>query len=238
MKRGPQMALAVAGGYVLGRSKRMKLALMLGGFAAGRRIGGSPADLVTEGSKLIGSSPELGRLAEQLRSGLVEAGKSAAAAAAARQVDALSDRLRAHSEALTGAPAPERGEGGSGTSDRSDDSGRSGRSGRSGDSGDSGDSKPSDTQASGDAPGKAARRTTGRSATASSGRAATRTKGSPSRASAAPSRSTAGASGSTGRSADNPRSTASRSRTASGSRDQGGSTQRARRGARRGEDDG
>lgn len=233
MKRGPQMALAVAGGYVLGRSKKMKLALMLGGLAAGRRIGGSPADLVAEGSKLLGSSPELGRLADQLRKGLVEAGKSAATAAAARQVDALSDRLRAQSDALTGAAALERDEDSSETSDRSDDTA---------DTADRADTSDrpdeSETGTSRDEPGTAARQPTGGSATASRSRAATRSTGSAPRSSTAASRSAAGASGSSGRSAGNTRSTPSRSRTAPGSRDQGGRSQRTGRGARRGESDG
>ena len=37
MKCGLRVALGVAGGYFLGRTKKMKLALMLGGMAAGRQ---------------------------------------------------------------------------------------------------------------------------------------------------------------------------------------------------------
>ena len=36
MKCGARVALGVAGGYFLGRTKKMKLALMLAGMAAGR----------------------------------------------------------------------------------------------------------------------------------------------------------------------------------------------------------
>ncbi|MQA17017.1 MAG: hypothetical protein GEV09_23665 [Pseudonocardiaceae bacterium] len=102
MKRGPQMALAVAGGYLLGRTKKMKLAIMLGGMAAGRRVG-SPTELLTQGAGLIGGSPEVSKLADQVRADLVEAGKGAVAAAAARQIDSVSDRLHTRSEALRGA---------------------------------------------------------------------------------------------------------------------------------------
>ena len=39
MKCGARVAIGVAGGYFLGRTKKMKLALMLAGMAAGRRAG-------------------------------------------------------------------------------------------------------------------------------------------------------------------------------------------------------
>jgi hypothetical protein len=40
VKCGVRVALGVAGGYFLGRTKKMKLAMMLGGMAAGRQAGG------------------------------------------------------------------------------------------------------------------------------------------------------------------------------------------------------
>lgn len=92
MKCGARIALGIAGGYFLGRTKKMKLALMLGGMAAGRRAGG-PGQLLQEGTKLLGQSPELGRLTDEIRGRLLEAGKGAAVAVATRQVEALTDRL-------------------------------------------------------------------------------------------------------------------------------------------------
>jgi cobalamin biosynthesis protein CobT len=70
----------------------MKLALMVGGMAAGRRAGG-PGQLLAQGTKLLGQSPELGRLTDEVRGRLIEAGKGAAVAVATRQVEALTDRL-------------------------------------------------------------------------------------------------------------------------------------------------
>jgi hypothetical protein len=70
----------------------MKLAMMLAGMAAGRRAGG-PAGLLSQGTKLLGQSPEILRLNDELRGRLLEAGKSAALAVAARQVESLTDRL-------------------------------------------------------------------------------------------------------------------------------------------------
>ena len=92
VKCGARIALGVAGGYFLGRTKKMKLALMLGGMAAGRQTGG-PAQLLQQGAKLLGQSPELGRLTDEIRGRLLEAGKGAAVAVATRQVEALTDRL-------------------------------------------------------------------------------------------------------------------------------------------------
>jgi hypothetical protein len=102
------VALGVAGGYLLGRTKKMKLALMLGGMAAGRRAGG-PGELLSRGTKLLETSPELSRLVGDVRGRLLEAGKGAALAVAARQVEALTDRVGKRVESLGSAGAPRRG---------------------------------------------------------------------------------------------------------------------------------
>jgi hypothetical protein len=111
VKCGARVALGVAGGYFLGRTKKMKLALMLAGMAAGRRAGG-PGELLSQGSKLLGRSPELSRLTDEVRGRLVEAGKQAAVAVATRQVEAMTDRVAQRVTSLTdvatervGAPA-------------------------------------------------------------------------------------------------------------------------------------
>ena len=59
-------ALGVAGGHLLGRTKKLKFAMMLGGMAAGRRAGG-PGQLLAQGTKLLGQSPEFARLTDELR---------------------------------------------------------------------------------------------------------------------------------------------------------------------------
>jgi hypothetical protein len=61
----------------------MKFAMMLGGMAAGRRAGG-PGQLLAQGTKLLGQSPELARLTDEIRGRLLEAGKGAAVAVATR----------------------------------------------------------------------------------------------------------------------------------------------------------
>jgi hypothetical protein len=92
VKCGLRIALGVAGGYFLGRTKKMKLAMMLGGMAAGRQAGG-PGQLLAQGAKLLGQSPELTRLTDELRGRLLDAGKGAAVAIATRQVENLTERV-------------------------------------------------------------------------------------------------------------------------------------------------
>jgi hypothetical protein len=92
MKCGVRVALGVAGGYFLGRTKKMKLGLMLAGMAAGRQAGG-PAALLGQGKDLLNASPELSRLSDVLTGRLLDAGKGAALAVATHQVESLTARL-------------------------------------------------------------------------------------------------------------------------------------------------
>jgi hypothetical protein len=89
VKSGAQVALGVVGGYLLGRTKKMKLALALAAMAtAGRgQIG------LTSVLRSLNAVPEVGRLTGEARSKLLDAGKMAAAAAVSRQIDSLSGRL-------------------------------------------------------------------------------------------------------------------------------------------------
>jgi hypothetical protein len=99
MKCGARVALGVAGGYFLGRTKKMKLGLMLGSIAAGRRAGG-PGELLGQATKLLSASPELTRLTDEVKGRLLDAGKGAALAVAARQVEALTDRVGKRVESI------------------------------------------------------------------------------------------------------------------------------------------
>lgn len=104
MKCGARVALGVAGGYLLGRTKKMKLALMLGGMAAGRSAGG-PGGLLAQGARLIAGSPELSKLTDEIKARLLDAGKQAAVAAASRQIEGLTDRVTQRTTSLGEAAA-------------------------------------------------------------------------------------------------------------------------------------
>ena len=101
MKCGARVALGVAGGYFLGRTKKMKLALMLAGMAAGKQAGG-PGALLSQGKNLLNASPELSRLSDELKGRLLDAGKGAALAVATRQVESLTDRVAGRVESSLG----------------------------------------------------------------------------------------------------------------------------------------
>lgn len=86
MRKG-QIATAVAVGYALGRTRRMKLAIMAGGVLLGRRVK-SPSDLL---AKAGGAVPT--ELSGTLRDRLVEAARSAAVASASDKIESLGDTL-------------------------------------------------------------------------------------------------------------------------------------------------
>jgi hypothetical protein len=108
MKDGLRLVAAVGVGYLMGRRRKMRLALTLAAAGASRRLGKTPGGLVKEGTKLLSASPEVKALTETVRGRLVEAGKAAAVTAASSQIDALSDRLQRRTDALRRPPGPGR----------------------------------------------------------------------------------------------------------------------------------
>ncbi len=117
MKYGGRVMLAVAGGYVLGRTKKMKLAIMLAGMASGNKIARDPTQLLAQGTRLVQSNPQLSALSDQVRGRLVEAGKDVAVAVVSRQMDSLSDRLSERTDRLSGRLDEDTGE----AADRADE---------------------------------------------------------------------------------------------------------------------
>ncbi len=108
MKSGTRVAVAVGAGYLLGRRRKMRTALMLSGAAmAGGLGGGMPGQLLRRGTKLLGSadvlgkvSPELGEVTGLISGELLPVGKAAARAAVSSRINALSDRVHERAEAL------------------------------------------------------------------------------------------------------------------------------------------
>ncbi|MEU4313812.1 hypothetical protein [Nocardia sp. NPDC024068] len=94
MKCGMRMAGAVGVGYVLGRTRKMKFALMLAGFGLARQDG--VQGLRERATSLVGSSPELAKITESVRGELLDAARTAAITAAGNRVDALNARLQPH----------------------------------------------------------------------------------------------------------------------------------------------
>ncbi len=89
MSATSRVGTAVAAGYLLGRFKKMRMALIVGSALANRNVRAAGMDLIR--------GPSDGQ-----RSPLVEAGRSAVIGAAASRMDRISDRLHERSTALTG----------------------------------------------------------------------------------------------------------------------------------------
>ncbi|WP_440100191.1 hypothetical protein [Streptosporangium sp. H16] len=100
MNNEVRIALAVAGGYLLGRRQKLRLAMALAAAGATGRLTSGQGDLLQQGLKVLSSSPELAKITESIRGDLVDASKTAAKAAVSRQIDSLSTRLHDRAESL------------------------------------------------------------------------------------------------------------------------------------------
>jgi hypothetical protein len=104
-----RIAAAVVGGYLLGRTKKMKLAIMVGGALMGKKVPTDPAQLLKLAGSVVDKSPELQRLDAAVRGRLMEAGKDAALSVASSRMEAFTDSLVNRVETL-GRPAGAGGE--------------------------------------------------------------------------------------------------------------------------------
>ena len=119
MKSGSQTALALACGYLLGRRRKMRLAILLAAAAMTPGVGAIGGQLVRRGTKALGNadvlgkvSPGLGQIGGLVTGDLADAGKAAAMAAVNSRVEALSDRIHDQAESWRQAgPAGEDQEG-------------------------------------------------------------------------------------------------------------------------------
>ncbi|MEW9532901.1 hypothetical protein [Microbispora sp. NPDC049125] len=102
MKDTVKLALAVIAGYYLGRHHKLRFAFALAlAILSGRLKGeGALGGLLEQGTKILGSSPEVGKITERVRGDLLDIGKAAAMRATSRQIDSLSDKLHERAESL------------------------------------------------------------------------------------------------------------------------------------------
>ncbi|MFI9115872.1 hypothetical protein [Streptomyces venezuelae] len=97
------IAAALVGGYLLGRTRKARMAVGVGMFLAGRRLDLDPRRI----GKLLAASPVTGALSEQVRRELFEATKSAAARTLTQRASGLADSLQRRTKALGGEEAEE-----------------------------------------------------------------------------------------------------------------------------------
>ncbi|HZG05338.1 MAG TPA: hypothetical protein VE546_17500 [Streptomyces sp.] len=94
------LAAAVVGGYLLGRTRKGKLALLLASIIAGRKLPLNPQDLIAQGLRRAVETPQFRELTEQVRNELLQSGRAAARAAADRAMSSYADTLRQRTEEL------------------------------------------------------------------------------------------------------------------------------------------
>lgn len=97
------LAAGVAAGYILGRTKKGRLAFAMATFLAGRRLGLDPQQLLAEGAKKLKDAPQVADLGQQVRDELLGAARQALKATADRSLGGLADSLHERTQRL-GAP--------------------------------------------------------------------------------------------------------------------------------------
>lgn len=87
------IGLAVGAGYVLGRTRKAKLAIALGTLVAGRRLTPDATAVASFLGSRLGDHPQFKEIGEQLREDLRGVGSAAVGVLVDRQLEAVADRL-------------------------------------------------------------------------------------------------------------------------------------------------
>ncbi|MFG2126320.1 DNA primase [Streptomyces sp. NPDC048751] len=87
------LGLAIGAGYVLGRTKKMKLAMAVGSLVAGKKLNLTPKGIADLVSQQLANNPQFKEIGDQLKQDLSGVGKAASGAMVERQMTALADRL-------------------------------------------------------------------------------------------------------------------------------------------------
>src|SRR5215204_3453030 len=93
-----KVAAAVAAGYLLGRTKKLKLAITVGRVLPGQRLSSNPQKLLKGATSLVQNNPSLSALQTELRGPAFDAAKGAAVSVATSRIDKLTDTLRTRGE--------------------------------------------------------------------------------------------------------------------------------------------
>ncbi|RPK81772.1 MULTISPECIES: hypothetical protein [Streptomyces] len=96
MTKNAKIGAALVGGYLLGRTKKAKLALGFGMFLVGKKIDLDPRRI----GRMLADSPALGSLNDQVRKELVDATRTAATKAVTQRAGSLADSLQQRTQAL------------------------------------------------------------------------------------------------------------------------------------------
>src|SRR3954447_21384126 len=94
MSAAGRIGLGVAAGYLLGRTKKMRLAITVGSMLAGQRVATDRAGIMRQLGGVVENNPELSKLRDQITGRMLEAAKSAAIATATSRLEGVTDSLR------------------------------------------------------------------------------------------------------------------------------------------------
>ncbi|MFK0280562.1 DNA primase [Streptomyces sp. NPDC090499] len=87
------LGLAIGAGYLLGRTRKLKLACAVGSLVAGKKLNLTPKAVLDLANQQLRDNPQFKEIGEQLRHDLRGVGKAASDAMVERQLDAFADRL-------------------------------------------------------------------------------------------------------------------------------------------------
>ncbi|MET9481042.1 histone protein [Streptomyces sp. NPDC006638] len=96
------LGAAIVGGYVLGRTKKGRLALTAATYLTGKRMGVSPRQLISGGVSRLGEVPQVAELQEQVRTEGAQAARKALTSVASRGMGSLSGALGGHGPSFGG----------------------------------------------------------------------------------------------------------------------------------------
>lgn len=95
------LASAVLGGYVLGRTKKGRLALTVATVVAGRGLGFGPKELATEGVRRLADVPQVAEVQGQVREQGIQAVRGALSAVTDRGMGSLADAISGRTSSIT-----------------------------------------------------------------------------------------------------------------------------------------
>ncbi|MFC9163197.1 DNA primase [Streptomyces fungicidicus] len=96
------LGLAIGAGYLLGRTKKLKMAVAVGGLVAGKKLNLTPRMVTELVSRQLADNPQFKQLGDQLRGELRGVGTAASGALVERQLGSLADRLHGRTAEMRG----------------------------------------------------------------------------------------------------------------------------------------
>ncbi|MET8610218.1 DNA primase [Streptomyces sp. SCPE 10] len=99
------LGLAVGAGYLLGRTRKLKMALAVGSLVAGKKLNLGPGALAELARRQLSDNPQFKEIGDQLRQELRGVGKAASGAMVERQLGSLADRLHDRTAQMRGESA-------------------------------------------------------------------------------------------------------------------------------------